>query len=85
MTIVDELTPTQYKLMRFAVQRDSEGALVLSSDITVYNVAGQQVGDDHPAPQATSAQLSAFADWINSNLATYETVTGLTPLPEEED
>jgi len=83
MTIVDDLTPTQYRLVRFAVQRDSDGGLVLSSDIHVYNAAGRQVGDDHPTPQATSAQLEAFLAWIVSNLATYESTTGLTPLPSE--
>lgn len=86
MTIVGKLTPTQYKLLRFAVQRDGEGGLLLMSDVAVYNAAGQRVGTDNPTPQATPAQLSAFLAWINSNLATYETATGLTPLvgPEPE-
>ena len=80
MTIVDDLTPTQYKLQRFAVQTNGEGELVLSSDIAVFNAAGQRVGDDHPTPQATPAQLDAFLAWINSNVATYEAATGLTEL-----
>lgn len=84
MGIVADLTPTQYKLLRFAVQRDGEGGIELHADVAVYNAAGQQVGDDHPTPQATTAQLSAFLTWINSNLETYETATGLTPLVEPE-
>lgn len=85
MTIVDELTPTQYRLKRFAVQVLGDGSLSLHSDIAVYNAAGQRVGDDHPTPQATQAELDAFAAWIARNLALYETATGLTELPEVEE
>lgn len=79
MTIVDDLTPTQYKLKRFAVQVQ-DGSLALFSDIAVYNAVGIQIGDDHPIPQATEAQLAAFTAWIETNLALYETATGLTEL-----
>ena len=83
MTIVDDLTPTQYRLLRFAV-RIENGELALYSDIAVYNAAGKQVGTDHPTPQATAGQLAAFTEWIESNLALYETATGLTELAGEE-
>lgn len=84
MTIVDRLTPTQYKVVRFAVQRDGEGGLLLTSDVHVYNAAGKRRGTDHPPPQATPAQVALLLAWINSNLETYETLTGLTPLVEPE-
>jgi len=80
MSIVDQLTPTQYKLQRFAVQVGDGGELSLFSDVAVYNADGRQVGDDHPTPQATAGELAAFAAWIERNLALYETATGLTEL-----
>lgn len=82
MTIVDDLTPTQYRLKRFAVQINEDGELELFSDIAVYNAAGVQVGDDHPTPQATEAQLAAFTAWIETNLSLYAAATGLTELIE---
>ena len=84
MTIVDRLTPTQYKLRRFAVQVADDGGLSLHSDIAVYNATGRQVGVDHPEPQATPAELNAFQAWLERNLAAYEAVTGLIELIGEE-
>ena len=69
--------------MRFAVQRELEGVLVLSSDVDVFNAAGKRVGNDHPTPQATQGQLDAFTAWLNTNLAAYEAATGLIELEED--
>jgi len=80
MSIVDQLTPTQYKLNRFAVQIGEDDELILTSDVGIYNATGGLVAYDHPTPQATAGELAAFLAWIERNLALYETATGLTEL-----
>jgi hypothetical protein len=82
MTIVDQLTPVYYRPMHLVVEivpdeTLTEGSLTFFSDIRILNKDGRQLGDDHPTPQTTPAQLAAFLAWIQSNLATYQTAVGL--------
>jgi len=82
MTIVDNLTPTQYKPLRLIIEIRPDAtltadSLTLKSVFDILNAAGAQVGRDHPTPQATAAQKTAFLNWVNSNLATYEAAVGL--------
>ena len=86
MTIVDELTPTQYWPLEFSVRLNDDNTLSLHSNLAVYNVYDEEIGRDHPTPQATQAELDAFKAWALRNLTTYENVTGLTRYvpPEEE-
>lgn len=82
MSIVDKLTPTQYYPVSLLVQIRPDATLTTASltfltDICILNADGQQLGDDHPTPQTTPTQVTAFLNWILSNLATYETAVGL--------
>ena len=82
MTVVDKLTPKFYKPVRLVVEirpdeELTEDSLTFFSDIRILNVDGRQLGDDHPAPVTTPAQLAAFLAWIQSNLSTYQTAIGL--------
>ena len=88
MSIVDRLTPTQYYPISLLVQIRPDATLTTDSltfhtDIRVLNADGRQLGDDHPAPQTTPAQATAFLNWILSNLAAYETAVGLERHMEE--
>ena len=89
MTIVDRYAITQYGNVRLTIQIANDEILTVDSielhaDIDVFNADGRHIDTDHPAPQATTAQLEAFLAWINSNLALYESVTGLTQKVDEE-
>lgn len=81
MTIVDNHALLYYGNTRLVIQVNNDGDLELHSDIDVYNAIGQRRGTDHPTPQATPAQLAMFQTWLNDNLSTYETATGLLLLP----
>jgi len=82
MTIVDKLTPVYYRPVCLVVEiapdeELTEDSLTFFSDIRILNIDGRQLGDDHPVPQTTPAQLAAFLAWIQSNLSTYQTAIGL--------
>ena len=82
MSIVTDLTPTQYRPISLFVEIKPDETLTVDSlifhtDIRILNAAGKQLGDDHPTPQASAAQKTAFLNWVLSNLETYETTTGL--------
>lgn len=88
MGIVADLTPTQYKPIRLVIEIKPDETLTidsitLHSDMDILNEYGHTLGRDHPTPQATSPQLTAFLNWVISNLTTYETLTGLTRYTEE--
>ena len=88
MSIVDQLTPVYYRPVRLVVEiaPDAEltgDSLTFFSDIRILNENGRQLGDDHPAPQTTPAQVTAFLTWIQSNLAAYETAVELERYTEE--
>lgn len=87
MTIVDELTPTQYHPIRFVVEVAPDTTLTVESlsvhtDVHILSVDDQQLGNDHPMPQATEAQMTAFLTWIQDNLSLYEAAVGLTRYTE---
>ena len=89
MSVVDKLTPSQYYPISLLVQIRPDATLTAASltfhtDIRILNADGQQLGDDHPVPQTTPAQVTAFLNWILDNLATYETAVGLDRYTEEQ-
>lgn len=88
MGIVENLTSTQYKPIRLVVEIKPNAALTTASltfhtDMAILNDDGEILGKDHPTPQTTTVQETAFLNWILSNLLTYETLTGLTRYTEE--
>ena len=88
MSVVDRLTPLQYYPISLLVQIRPDATLTAASltfhtDIRILNAAGHQLGDDHPTPQTTPAQVTAFLNWIQTNLAAYETAVGLERYTEE--
>ena len=88
MSIIEQLTPTQYLPVRLVVEIRPDTTLTVASltfhtDIRILNEFDVQIGNDHPTPQVTPAQEAAFLAWVLSNLATYETAVGLTRHTEE--
>ena len=82
MSIVDQLTPVYYRPVRLVVEIAPDttltgDSLTFFSDIRILNENGRQLGDDHPTPQTTPAQIAAFLTWVQSNLAAYEAAVGL--------
>jgi len=89
MSIVEQLTPTQYRPIRLVIEIAPDTTLTTDSisphaDIRILNTDGQQLGIDNPTPQTTQAELSMFLAWVQNNLAAYETATGLGRYTEEE-
>lgn len=84
MSIIEDLTPKHFKLMRFAIQRE-EGGAVLLSDVLILNAAGEQLRTVHPTPTITPQEKQGLKGIIDRNLAAYETATGLTEWVEPED
>jgi hypothetical protein len=87
MSIIDDLTPKHFKLVRFGIQREGGGA-VRDSDVLILNAAGEQLRTVHPKPTITSGEKQALKGIIDRNLDAYATATGLTewvePEPPEE-
>lgn len=87
MGIIANLTPVKYKPIRLVVEiRPDEtltiDSITLHSDMEILNEFDAALGRDHPTPQTTVAQKTAFLNWVLSNLTTYETLTGLTRYTE---
>lgn len=82
MSIVDDLTPTQYYPISLIIEIRPDTTLTVDSltfhtDIRILNSDGVQLGNDHPTPNASAAQKTAFLTWVNNNLAAYEALIGL--------
>lgn len=88
MSIVDKLTPVYYYPISLVVQIRPDETLTTASlsfhtDIRILNADGQPLGTDHPTPQITPQQLSAFLTWVQTNLTAYQTAIGLQRYTEE--
>ena len=84
MSIIDDLTPKHFRLVRFGVQREGGGA-VLKSDVLILNAAGDQLRVVHPTPTITAQEKQGLKAIIDRNLDAYATATGLTEwIPPEE-
>lgn len=82
MSIVQELTPVFYSPMRLVIEIApdailTEDSLRFFSDIGILNESGELLDIDHPMPQTTPAQITAFLAWVQANLTAYENTIGL--------
>jgi hypothetical protein len=82
MSIVDDLIPTHYKLLRIGLQK-SNGGIIAIGDLAIYNAAGKQITVDNPVVVLTSGEEAAVLGFVTRNLTNYETATGLEPLPSD--
>lgn len=81
MSIIDELTPVFYKVLRVGLQPDGEGGIEAIGDFAVYNAAGERIGTDNPVVTLTAGEAAAVLAFVARNTADYETATGLEPIP----
>lgn len=48
MTIVDELTPVYYELLRIGIQRDPDAGVIAIADLNIRNAACRVIATDNP-------------------------------------
>lgn len=77
MSIVDDLTPAHYQLVRIGLQR-TNGDVVAVADMRILNASGEQLATHNPSTALTQAEKQALAEFVNRELAVFEATTGLT-------
>ena len=80
MSIVEQLTPVYFRLVRLGIERRG-GEVVAVADLRILNADGRAVGGDTPAAVLTEAERSAVEAFVARNLANYAALTGLTEWP----
>lgn len=78
MSIVNELTPTHYKLARIGITRTSEGAVVAIIDMRITNADGEQLVTHNLPITLTAGERQAVSAFLDRELAIFEADTGLT-------
>ena len=84
MSIVTDLTPTQYELIRIGLQREGTEVIAIA-DMWIYNAAGQRLTTHNPSTTLTTNEKQVLVGFVNRNLAAFEAASGLTKyIPPEE-
>lgn len=86
MSIVADLAPTQYKLIRIGLQQEGTEVVAIA-DMWIYNAAGQRLTTHNPSTTLTPSEKQVLVGFVNRELAAFEAATGLTkyvPLEEPE-
>lgn len=83
MSIVEDLTPVYYKLVRIGLQRFG-GDVVAIADLRILNAIGMPLATHNPDVTLTQAEKQALAGFVNRELAAFEAATGLTEWEEPE-
>lgn len=84
MSIVTDLTPTQYELIRIGLQREGTDVVAIA-DIWIYNAAGQRLTTHNPSTTLTTNEKQVLAGFVNRNLMAFEAATGLTKYTPPEE
>ena len=84
MSIVTDLTPTQYSLIRIGLQQEGTKVVAIA-DMWIYNAAGRRLATHNPGTTLTTNEKQVLAGFVNRELAAFEAATGLTKyIPPEE-
>lgn len=83
MSIIDDLTPVYYELTRIGVQREN-GDVVAIADMRIRNADGKILITHNPQTTLTPQEKQALGEFVNRELAVFETATGLTEWVEPE-
>lgn len=81
MTVIDDLTPVYFSLMRIGIQR-IDGEVIAMADVNILNAMGEQVTVRNPSTTLTAAEKTALLAFITRELGMYATATGLTEWTE---
>lgn len=86
MTVIDDLTPTQYSLSngKLIIRGKTVGELDFKLFVEFYNAADQLLDSRYIPLTFTPAQKQAFIDVIAAEIASLEAATGLTRYIEEQ-
>lgn len=84
MTIIDDLTPVYYRLMRFGAEQQGTD-VVLLWDLDVLNAEGSILATVHPSTTLTTQEKQYLAGFVDRKAAAFEAATGLTKYVEPEE
>lgn len=85
MGLIADLTPVYYTLVRIGIQR-TNGDVVAVADLRILNADGGVLCHHNPSTTLTPQEKQALGNFVNREMAAFETATGLTEWiePEEE-
>jgi len=84
MGIVQDLTPTQYSLIRIGLQQDGSDVIAIG-DMQIRNAAGQVIAHHAAVTELTPNEKQALIAFAARELAIFESLTGLTRYVEPEE
>lgn len=84
MSIIEELTPVYYKLLRIGLQQKN-GNVIAIADMHILNADGRVLATHNPSTTLTTAEKQALAGFVNRELAAFEAATGLIKWVEPEE
>ena len=76
MSIVDDLTPTHYKLIRVGVEKDAGGAIA-TTDMAIVNSSGVQLASHGVGVTLTQEEKQTLIGIVDRCTAEFEAETGL--------
>ncbi len=83
MSFIDDLIPVYYELTRIGIQRKN-GDVVAIADMRILNADGRQLITHNPSTTLTTQEKQALGEFVNRELAAFETATGLTEWVDPE-
>ena len=84
MSIITDLTPTQYELIRIGIQREGTEVVAIA-DMWIYNADGRRLTTHNPSTTLTQNEKQVLLGFVNRNLAAFEAATGLTKYTPPEE
>lgn len=83
MSIITDLTPAYYRLLRIGVQQDGANVIAIA-DMQILNAEGRVLATHSPSTTLTAQEKQALVNFVNRELAAFEAATGLTKWVERE-
>jgi len=84
MSVITDLTPTQYSLTRIGLQQEGTSVVAIA-DMMIHNADGRRLATHNPSATLTQNEKQALIGFVNRELAAFESATGLTKyVPPEE-
>lgn len=83
MGLIADLTPVYYTLSRVGIQR-ADGDVVAIADLRILNADGGVLCHHNPCTTLTTQEKLTLRNFVNREMAVFETATGLTEWEEPE-
>lgn len=78
----DELTPTYYKLRHILLERQDDGDVTATFEVSLHGANGQGLGHVTKTITLTQGQTDTLKTFAVSKLNAFEAETGLQPLSQ---